>query len=147
MKPRVLVADDHEEVRQAVARLLTAECEVVGTAADGRELVHAALSLQPDVIVSDVSMPYMSGIEAMEDLERRGYKIPFVLVSTAGSGIDDYIDRGAAAFVSKMNIGHQLIATVFEAAHGQACASPSADGKLFQCSEVRVNATRCVPAR
>jgi CheY-like chemotaxis protein len=135
-KLRVLVADDHEECRWAMARLLAVECEVVAAVADGRKLVDAAMSLLPDVIVSDISMPALTGVQAMEELHQKGCDIPFVLVSTANLGTEEYIKRGAMAFVSKVDIGHDLMIAVFSAALGQVCVSRNAE-------ERRSGAMRC----
>lgn len=126
-KVRVLIADDHEQCRWAMARLLCSECDVVAAVADGRRLVEAAISLQPDVIVTDVSMPLLSGIQAMEELHKEGYDIPFVVVSTANYGAGDYIKLGAMAFVSKVDMGHELLVAVFSAALGQVCISRSVE--------------------
>jgi CheY-like chemotaxis protein len=131
-KLRVLVADDHEECRWAIAHLLGVECDVVAAVADGRKLVDAAMSLLPDVIVSDISMPLLTGVEAMEELYQKGYEIPFVLVSTANLGAEDYIKRGAMAYVNKVDIGHDLLIAVFSAALGQVCISRNAGEKCFK---------------
>jgi CheY-like chemotaxis protein len=124
---RVLIADDHEQCRWAMAHLLGVECDVVAAVADGRKLVDAAMSLLPDVIVSDIYMPMLTGIQAMEELFQQGLEIPFVLVSTANSGAEDYVKRGAMAFVNKVDIGHDLLIAVFSAALGQVCVSRSAE--------------------
>jgi CheY-like chemotaxis protein len=104
------------------------ECDVVAAVADGRKLVDTAVSLLPDVIVSDISMPLLSGIQAMEELNKKGYEIPFVLVSTANVGAEEYIRRGAKAFVNKSDLGHDLLAAVFSASVEQICVSRSAEG-------------------
>ena len=135
-KLRVLVADDHEQCRWAIAHLLRAEFEVVAAVADGKHLVDAALSLLPDVIVSDISMPLMTGTQAMDELRRKGCDIPFVLVSAATSGVEEYIKRGAKAFVNKTDMGHDLVTAVFSAAFGTVCVSRNATGK-------RSNTLRC----
>jgi CheY-like chemotaxis protein len=127
-KLRVLVADDHEQCRWMMARFLSVQCEVVAAVADGRKLVDTAVSLLPDVIVSDISMPLLSGIQAMEELNKKGYEIPFVLVSTANAGAEEYIRRGAKAFVNKSDLGHDLLAAVFSASVEQICVSRSAEG-------------------
>jgi DNA-binding NarL/FixJ family response regulator len=136
-KLRVLVADDHEQCRWAIAHLLGVECEVIASVSDGGKLVDAAMSLLPDVIVSDISMPLVTGIEAMEELHKKGYEIPFVLVSTSNSGSEDYIKRGAMAFVNKVDMGHDLMIAVFSAALGQVCVSRSAEerrSKTLRCA-------------
>jgi len=121
-KLRVLVADDHEQARWAMAYLLQPECEVVGAVADGTQLVDAAISLRPHVIVSDVSMPSLSGPKAMDQLKRQGSNIPFVLVSADPSGKKEFLRQGAAAFVAKIDMGRELIATVFMVAFGSSNA-------------------------
>jgi len=89
---------------------------VIGAVADGAELVNAAMSLHPDVIVSDVSMPSLSGPQAMDQLKGRGSKIPFVLVSTDCSGERELIRQGASGVVAKIDMGRELKATVLAAA-------------------------------
>jgi DNA-binding NarL/FixJ family response regulator len=68
--PRVLIADDHTLLLEAFQKLLADDCDIVGTAADGRALVEAALQLKPDVIVVDVSMPLLNGLDAAKQLKR-----------------------------------------------------------------------------
>jgi hypothetical protein len=63
----------------------------------------------------------------MEELHQKGYEIPFVLVTSCNSGAEDYIKRGAMAFVNKIDMGHDLMIAVFSAALGQVCVSRSAD--------------------
>ena len=68
IRPRVLLADDHPALLEATTALLKRQFEVVGTAVDGASLVSEALRLRPDVIVSDITMPVMSGIDAVHEL-------------------------------------------------------------------------------
>ena len=63
-RPRVLVADDHSEITKAICRLLELDCDIVGTVADGVAVLEAAQRLQPDVIVMDLNLPAVSGLEA-----------------------------------------------------------------------------------
>lgn len=137
-KVRVLIADDHEQCRWAMARLLCSECDVVAAVVDGRKLVEAAISLKPDVIVSDISMPLLSGLGAMEELRKKGYDIPFVLVSAANSASGDYIKLGAKAFVDKVDIGNDLLVAVFSAALGRICTSHSAKERRSNTTEMRL---------
>ncbi len=105
-RPRVLVADDHPEVAKAVCRLLALDCEIVGSVADGSALLEAAQRLQPDVVVLDVNLPNVHGLEACRQITRAHPEMK-VIVFTA---MDDPEIRersfavGAAAFVSK--VGH-----------------------------------------
>jgi DNA-binding NarL/FixJ family response regulator len=122
---RLVVADDNELSRWAIVRFLSVKFDVVGAVADGRKLVDAAMALLPDAIVSDVSMPLLSGQQAMEELKRQGFKIPFVLVSADPSGANEYVQRGASAFVDKMDMGYDLVPAVYSAVHEQTDVSDS----------------------
>jgi CheY-like chemotaxis protein len=136
-KLRILIADDHEECRWAMTNLLSAEFDVIAAVADGRKLVDAAKLLLPDVIVSDIRMPILTGVQAMQDLRQNGYEIPFVLVSASNSGANDYIKRGAMAFVDKVDMGHDLVVAVFSAALGRTCVSRNADERrsdMLRCA-------------
>jgi DNA-binding NarL/FixJ family response regulator len=117
-KLRVLIAEDHEQMRWQLVRSLSLEFDVVGSLSNGGELVELAISLNPDVIVSDVRMPVLSGPEAMKILRRTGYNIPFVLISISSCGAEEFIRQGAAAFVEKLDIGYELAHAVRLAASG-----------------------------
>jgi len=70
-KPRVLLADDHALLLGAFEKLLAGECEIVGQVGDGRALVEAAEQLKPDVIVLDISMPLLNGLEAGRQIKQK----------------------------------------------------------------------------
>jgi len=127
-KLTVLVADDHEVMRRLLVSMLRLEFRVVNAVADGESLLEAALSLAPDVIVSDVSMPFMNGPEVMKALIARGHKIPFILVSIDSSGKDEFIRQGAAAFLDKTQADFQddLLGAVHAAGGG------SSEGTLLE---------------
>lgn len=116
---RVLVADDHQGVREEMTDLLDAHFEVVGAVADGRTLVEAAIALKPDVIVSDVQMPDLSGPEAMTLLRTQRHHVPFVLVSLDPSIARYWIEQGAAAFVHKDDMSGDLVPAIHSAANGK----------------------------
>jgi DNA-binding NarL/FixJ family response regulator len=80
-RPRVLLADDHALLLGAFERLLADECDVVGQASDGRELVAAAEALKPDVIVLDVSMPVLNGLEAARQIKQRQRHVKLVFLT------------------------------------------------------------------
>ena len=96
----------HEEMRWAIGRILRDHFEMVGFVPDGRRLVEAALLLRPDVIVSDIAMPVLTGPEAMRELESQCHGAPFVLMSGNLSDLEQWIEQGAAAFVDKVDIGY-----------------------------------------
>ena len=78
---RILVADDHARMRDCIVSILRADFDVVGAVPDGDELIAVALALKPDVIVSDICMPKLTGIDAKECLQALAVDIPFVFVS------------------------------------------------------------------
>ena len=109
---RVLVADDEEFLRRAIVRLLEDTFTIVGQVSTGRELVSAAVELRPDVIVSDLEMPLMTGIAAMEMLRATGVTPPFVLVTATEPNVHEWIARGVRAIVDKADLPLDLVAAV-----------------------------------
>ena len=75
-RPRVLLADDHLLVAEALTSLLSPEFDLVGVVEDGRQLIEAAGRLHPDVIVADIAMPHLNGIDALIRLRRRATRCP-----------------------------------------------------------------------
>ena len=80
---RVLVADDNADVRRIVIELLSSDFQVIGEAADGQDLIQCAVSLQPDIVVSDIVMPLMDGLSAKEHLRSMSLRPPFAESSPA----------------------------------------------------------------
>src|SRR6516162_3486458 len=82
-RPRVLLADDHRLLREAFAQLLQPHCDVVGSVGDGRALLDAAPGLCPDVVVVDIAMPLLNGLDAAQQLLRQmpAVKVIFLTVS------------------------------------------------------------------
>src|SRR3989304_381459 len=80
-RPRVLLADDHKMVAEGIRSLLEPEFEVAGIVEDGRALVAAAKELWPDVIVADISMPLLNGIEAAEQLKKVDPRVKIVFLT------------------------------------------------------------------
>jgi len=113
-RPRVLVAEDHAEVAKAVCRLLALECEIVGRVDDGSAVVEAAHRIQPDMIVIDLNLPHVNGLEACRQITE-AYPAIKVIVFTATND-PDVRDRalalGASAFVSKTSPDADLLSTV-----------------------------------
>ena len=102
-RPRVLLADDYPGMVKAVTRLLTLDCDVVGSVADGEALLTEAARLQPDVIVLDVNLPKIHGLEACRRVKQAN---PTVKVVIFTANIDPeirqhFLDAGASAYVSK----------------------------------------------
>ena len=123
---RVLVADDNDDVRRGIVKLLDpGEFEVVAAVSSGRELVHAAVALEPAVIVSDLIMPSLTGAEALAMLRAAGYTIPFVLQTTTGRDAQAWLDMGALCVVDKFDLPFDLVSAVRSAAAGKVFLSRS----------------------
>lgn len=106
-KPRVLIADDHQMLADAYCRILADDYEVVGTVADGRELLDKAPALKPDVIVLDISMPRLNGLDAARSLQEllpdtvvvvvTMHKDPNVAADALQAGVSGFVTKSAAA--------------------------------------------------
>ena len=134
-KLRVLIADDNEDARRLIFRLLSSKFEIVGSVANGRQLVDAATALHPDVIVSDICMPIVTGPEAMRELKTTGLDIPFVLISVNLVEAEELVQEGATAFVDKVDMGYELASAVRAASSGQSYFSRSVCSSV--CSAVQ----------
>ena len=131
--PRVLIADDHRILAEGVRSLVEPEFEVVGIVDDGRELVEAAKQLQPDVIVADISMPSLNGIEAAVQLRDSGVtsKIVFLTQHREVAYARRAIEAGAAGFVLKHSVATELVTAIREALLGQTYITPMIAGELL----------------
>jgi|SRR5450432_3390503 DNA-binding NarL/FixJ family response regulator len=113
MSVRILIADDHEVVRQGVRKILAArpEWEICGEAVNGQEAIRLAGELRPDVIVMDITMPVMSGLEATRKLtsNRTGAPILIFTMHESGSLAESVKEVGARGFVFKSRAARDLI--------------------------------------
>ncbi len=123
---RVLLADDHEAMLDRVARLLEAECNVVGTATDGQQTLEAAQDLKPDVLVLDISMPVMNGIETAHRLQEAGIevRIVFLTVHDDPDFAKEALKAGALGYVIKPRIASDLMVAIHEVHAGRSFVSP-----------------------
>jgi DNA-binding NarL/FixJ family response regulator len=131
---RVLLADDHPIFAQGVRSLLEPEFEVVGIVADGRELVAVAKKLRPDVIVADVTMPSLNGIEAAVQLRELGVeaKVVFLTMHRDIAYARLAMEAGAVGFILKHSVSSELLTAVREAIRGQTYVTPVIAGELLQ---------------
>jgi len=133
-RPRVLLADDHRVVAQGLKSMLSAEFELVGMVADGHAMVEAAKRLRPDVIVADVSMPLLNGIDALEMLRQEGVEVPVVFVTMHNQ--PGYARRalrvGAAGYVLKLSAPEELVQAIRAALDGGTFVSPALARAVFE---------------
>jgi DNA-binding NarL/FixJ family response regulator len=133
-RPRVLLADDHTILAEGLRSLLEPEFEVVGVVADGRELLAAAKTHRPDVIVADISMPSLNGIDAAMQLRDAGVKakIVFLTMHREVEYARRATEAGAAGFVLKHSAAAELVTAVREALKGQTYLTPMIASELLQ---------------
>jgi DNA-binding NarL/FixJ family response regulator len=126
---RVLLADDHEDFLAVAARLLESEFNVVKTVVDGQELLDEATRLEPDVLVLDISMPVLNGIEAARQLKAAGCKARIVFLTMHQD--PDYVrtarEAGGLGYVVKSRLVSDLRLALREALAGRPFVSPAID--------------------
>jgi DNA-binding NarL/FixJ family response regulator len=124
--PRVLLADDHSLLLTAFERLLAGECEVVGQVTDGRALVTAAEQLKPDVIVLDISMPLLNGLEAGRQIKHRlpDVKLVFLTMNEEPDVAAEAFRSGASGYLLKRSAGSELATAVREVMQGRSYITP-----------------------
>jgi DNA-binding NarL/FixJ family response regulator len=122
---RILLADDHPQLLERVTALLRSSFNVVGTAHNGAELVAEAMRLDPDVIVADISMPVLTGIEAAHELHEAGSRARFVFLTVHSE--DEFLRacmaEGALGYVVKSRMRTDLIPAIQAALSGQSYVS------------------------
>jgi DNA-binding NarL/FixJ family response regulator len=133
-RPRILIADDHRVLAEGLRSLLEPEFEVVGVLADGRELLAAARKQRPDVIVADVTMPALNGIDAALQLRRLGVeaKVVFLTMHRDVAYARRAMEAGAAGYVLKHSAATEVVTAVRDALRGQTYVSPMIAGELLQ---------------
>ena len=124
---RVLLADDSPSMLQAARRILEPEFQVVGTVDDGQAVLEAAKSLNPDVLILDISMGIMNGLDAARLLRRIGStaKIVFLTVHNDQDFVEEAFSAGAVGYVIKPRLGTDLLLAVREALMGHTFVSPN----------------------
>ncbi len=112
-RPRVLLVEDHPGVVKALGRLLSFECDVVGVIADGREVADAATRLQPVVVVVDLNLPNVSGLEVCRQITQNNPRVKIIVISamTDDAIRNEVLAAGAAGFFHK-SAAHELIVAI-----------------------------------
>ena len=133
-KLRVLLADDHPIVLEGLKNLLGGEFEIIGDVQDGRALVAQAATLHPDVIVADISMPQLNGIEAARQIKKtdKNIKIVFLTMHPDATYAANAFEAGASGFVLKHSAPSELITAIHEAMKGRTYVTPLIAGDLIR---------------
>jgi DNA-binding NarL/FixJ family response regulator len=131
---RVLLADDHKIVLEGLRSLLEPQFELAGTVGDGRALVSAVEHLHPDVIVADISMPLLNGIEAVRQIKKldKQVKIVFLTMHPDVMFAIRAFEAGASGYVLKHSASSELITAIHEAIKGRTYVTPMIAGELVQ---------------
>lgn len=133
-KIRVLLADDHRIFLEGLKGLLEPEYDLVGTVEDGRALVKEAERLCPDVIVADISMPLLNGIEAVRQIKKSDHriKVVFLTMHPDVSFATLAFEVGASGYVIKRSASRELVTAINDAMMGKTYVTPEIAGELIQ---------------
>ena len=132
-RPRVLLADDHRMVAEALKSLLEEEFELLAVVEDGRQLVETARRVRPDVIVADITMPHLNGIDALTQLRRDNpdVRVVFLTMHKDATYARRALDAGARGYVLKHSAPAELVLAVRAALEGNTFITPTLAGEVF----------------
>jgi DNA-binding NarL/FixJ family response regulator len=138
-RPRVLLADDHQIVAEGLRSLLEEQFELVGIVNDGREALAAVKALRPDVVVMDITMPSLNGIEAALQLLAAGspVKVIFLTMHRDAAYAARAMDAGGAGFVLKHTAAAELVTAIRQVLQGRIYVSPLITADLLQAYRER----------
>jgi DNA-binding NarL/FixJ family response regulator len=125
-KPRVLMADDHSLILAGLRKLVEGECDVVGTVEDGRALVEAAQKLRPDLILMDISMPLLNGLEAARQLAKLVPESKLIMLTMHASPTyaTEAFQAGASGYLLKRSAASELSQAIKSVLQGQQYLTP-----------------------
>ncbi len=123
---RILLADDHVLVAEGIQKLLEPEYELVGIVADGRSLVTAAAKLQPDIVVVDISLPLLNGLDASQQLKKNNPNLKIIVLTmhSEPNFVTQAFRVGVSGYVLKQSVGSELVQAIREVAKGRTFVSP-----------------------
>ena len=127
-RPRVLLADDHRLLREALSQLLDPGCDVVGAVADGRALLTAAAALRPDIVVLDVALPLLNGLDAARQLRCVLPKVKLIFLTTSDDPdlAAEVFRIGASGYLLKKSGASELQHAIQEVLQGRSYVTPLA---------------------
>ena len=148
IRPRVLLADDHPMVLDGLRKLLEPDFEVVAAVTDGRDLLETAQRLQPDLVITDISMPLVDGLEATRRLHKTmpGVRVLILSVHADPSWVREAFEAGACGYLTKISAPDEIGTAVREVLKGRFYVSPVvARGVVDAAQEIAVRRPRPVP--
>ena len=142
-RPRVLLADDHRVLSEGLKSLLQPYFDVVGIVSDGWELVAASTGLDPDVVVLDISMPSLNGIDAARQLRSASLRAKFVFLTMHREVVyaTRALEAGASGFVLKHSAASELVTAIQEAIKGRTYITPQIASELMDSYRRRAPAS------
>lgn len=125
-KPTVILADDHTLVLEGFRRLLETHCELLATVGDGQALLKAAAQHRPDIVILDISMPVMNGIEAARTLKSKfpSMRLVFVTMHADPAYVRAAFQAGACGYLLKQSLGTELTQALHIVLRGQSYVTP-----------------------
>ena len=134
MRPKVLLADDHAIIAEGLARLIDDVADLVGRVNDGVRLVEETRRLRPDIVVADITMPGMSGIDAMRQLkaEKSEARFIFLTIHTEARLAAEAMRSGASAYLLKQAAGDELFDAIQAVAQGRTYLTPLITGDVLR---------------
>ena len=126
-RPRILLADDHRMVAEGLKSLLGADFELLGVVEDGRALIEAAKKHRPDLIVADITMPHLNGLDALASLKKDNpqVKVIFLTMHAEVAYARRALEAGAVGFVLKHSAPAELLAAIRAALDGMTYITPA----------------------
>ncbi len=133
-RPTILLADDHVVFTDGIVRILRERFDVVGTVRDGSSLAKAAVRLHPDVVVTDISMPTVSGLEALRQLKARHVesRVIFLTMHADATLAAEAFRLGAKGFILKQSSGDELVNAIHAVLQGHKYMSPALTGDVLE---------------
>jgi len=140
-RPRILLADDHKIVTEGLKGLLEPEFELVGIVEDGRALLAAAEKLRPDVIVADISMPLLNGIDSVRQIKKANseIKVVFLTMHPDVTYAVSAFEAGASGYVLKHSAPTELVTAIRSALNGKTFVTPLLAGEFMQHTKERTS--------
>jgi DNA-binding NarL/FixJ family response regulator len=124
--PRILIGDDHTLILEAIRKLLEPHCDVVATVTDGRALVESAVTLKPDVVLIDIAMPLLNGLEAVRQLKTKvpGIKLICLTMNEDSEVGAEAMRAGASGYLLKKSAASELFYAIQEVLRGRSYVTP-----------------------